>query len=88
MSKLPNDDCARLSQALEAGGLTVVTYRHRQAIEGAADECRHLECLCMNGYLRLARVTGDRQDPEGERAYWFALTDKGRRLARGGIAFW
>lgn len=80
--KLETQDRERLIRALEAGGLEVVTFRHKQEVEGAVNECRHLECLCIHGYLRLARVTGHRQDPHGERTFWFALTDKGRRLAR------
>jgi hypothetical protein len=80
--KLETQDRELLNKALQAGGLELVTYRQTHEVEGAANECRHLECLCIYGYLRLARVTGHRQDPQGERTFWFALTDKGRRLAR------
>lgn len=80
--RLETQDRERLIRALQSGGLQIVTYRHREEVEGAVAECRHLECLCIYGYLRLALVTGDRQDPQGERTFWFSLTDKGRRLAR------
>ena len=79
--RLETEDRELLIRALEAGGLQVVTYRQAHEVAGAADTCRHLECLCIYGYLRLARVTGHRQDPDGERTFWFSLTEKGRRLA-------
>ncbi|HEY9236262.1 MULTISPECIES: hypothetical protein [Phenylobacterium] len=79
--RLETEDRERLIRALQSGGLQVVTYRHRQEVEGAVAECRHLECLCIYGYLRLARVTGHREDPNGERTFWFSLTEKGKRSA-------
>jgi hypothetical protein len=46
-------------KALETGGLTHVTHRARQEVEGSRDDFHQFEQLCADGYLRLSRIRGD-----------------------------
>lgn len=82
MTKLSTPQRARLMKALEAGGVTHVTHRARQDVEGSRDDFHQFEQLCADGYLRLSRIRGHRYDPVGERTYEYQLTDKGKREAR------
>lgn len=83
MPKLPPHDRERLQAIAEAGGaLSIVTYRHREAVAGSEALMTWAEDLCKAGYLKLSRVSGDRYSPVGERRYDYVLSDKGRKAAK------
>jgi hypothetical protein len=75
---LTTSDRERLAAALIDGGLFVVTHRGGIELDGAVADLKWLRRLCSGGFLRLVSISGDRNNPMGERRYDYELTAKGR----------
>jgi len=82
MAKLSNPERARLAKALTDGGIKHVTHRRGKMLEEARNDFHQAERLCIDGYRRIDRISGDPNSPFGERAFEYKLTEKGRREAR------
>lgn len=81
MAKITDVQRALLAEAdaHPEGLIEAVTDRHRQPVEEGRAKAEQLRRLADDGRLELHRITGDKNNPVGERVIVFKITAKGRR---------
>lgn len=82
MAKMSTQDRELLIRARDDGVLSIVTHRYREELPEGMAQIIRVNQLEKDGFLRMDRVTGDINNPAGERRYDYKLTPKGQREAK------